>query len=131
MTVDGNDVLEVHKQVAKAASRARRGKGPTLIEAKFYRLSAHGNAITIPPVPTQFPEHEAIETYGKREEYEAAKANYPIVRFRSHLIGNSIAAEETLRNIEEAARAELDEAVQFALASPFPSPEEALNYVYA
>lgn len=131
VTVDGTDVLEVHRQVSRAVNRARRGNGPTLIEAKFYRLSAHGNAITIPPVPTQFPEHEAVETYGKREEYEAAKARDPIELFRGRLIGEGVITEDEVRRIREAATAEIDEAVQFALASPFPAPEEAVKYVYA
>jgi TPP-dependent pyruvate/acetoin dehydrogenase alpha subunit len=131
VTVDGTDVLEVRKQVAKAVDRARQGKGPTLIEAKFYRFSAHGNAITIPPVPTQFPEHEAVETYGRRDEYEAGRARDPITLFASYLIGAGIFTEVDSRQIKAAAAAELDDAVQFALASPYPAPEEALNYVYA
>src|ERR1700757_3546614 len=64
VTVDGTDPLSVYDAAASAAERARSGAGPSLIESKFYRLSAHGNAITVPPVPTQFPEHEAVEVYG-------------------------------------------------------------------
>ncbi|MGA8144952.1 MAG: thiamine pyrophosphate-dependent dehydrogenase E1 component subunit alpha [Candidatus Acidiferrales bacterium] len=131
VTVDGTDPLKVFDAVAKAAERARNGHGPSLIESKFYRLSAHGNAITVPPVPTQFPEHEAIEVYGKRTEYEAARANDPIPKFRAKLIHDNTLTEPNAARIAEAARVELEEAVQFALASPFPAPEEALNYVYA
>jgi len=131
VTVDGTDPLAVHKIVKTAVERARAGQGPTLIESKFYRLSAHGNAITVPPVPTQFPEHEAIEVYSNRAEYEKAKANDPIPRFRARLLGEGVLAEEDAGRIEEAARKEVEDAVQFALASPFPAPEEAVNYVYA
>ena len=131
VTVDGNDVLKVREEVAIAAERARMKKGPSLIESKFYRFSAHGNAITVPPVPTQFPEHEAVEVYGRRAEYEAARANDPINAFRARLMSSGALNEPDAQRIEEAARAEMDEAVQFALASPFPAPEEALNYVYA
>jgi TPP-dependent pyruvate/acetoin dehydrogenase alpha subunit len=46
-------------------------------------------------------------------------------------LGNGVLREADARRIEDAARAEIDDAVQFALASPFPSPEEATNYVYA
>ena len=49
VTVDGTDPLKVYAEVQKAAERARSDLGPTLIESKFYRLSAHGNAITVPP----------------------------------------------------------------------------------
>ena len=101
------------------------------MEAKFYRLSAHGNAITVPPVPTQFPEHEAVEVYGNRAEYEAGKARDPIPRFRSWVTNQGILNEADARQIEEAARAEMEDAVQFALASPFPEPEDALRHVYA
>jgi TPP-dependent pyruvate/acetoin dehydrogenase alpha subunit len=131
VTVDGNDVLKVREEVAIAAERARMKQGPSLIESKFYRFSAHGNAITVPPVPTQFPEHEAVEVYGRRAEYEAARANDPIAAFRARLISGGVLNEPDANRIEEAARVEMDDAVQFALASPFPAPEEALNYVYA
>src|ERR1700685_4452961 len=53
--MDGTDPLAVAKVVSKAADRARGGQGPSLVETKFYRLSAHGNVITVPPLPTQFP----------------------------------------------------------------------------
>ena len=131
VTVDGNDALKVREVVAKAVDYARAGEGPSLIESKFYRLSAHGNAITVPPVPTQFPEHESVEVYGRKMEYEAARANDPIPLFRSRLVAGGLLTESKAREIEEAGRAEMEEAVRFALASPFPSPEEALNYVLA
>lgn len=131
VTVDGTDVLKVHEEVGKAVDRARMGQGPSLIESKFYRLSAHGNAITVPPVPTQFPEHEAVEVYGRRAEYAAARANDPVARFRSRLISDGVLTEPGARQIEEAVRAEMEDTVQFALASPLPAPEEALKYVYA
>ena len=77
MTVDGTDALKVHDAVRKAADRARAGKGPSLVESKFYRLSAHGNVITVPPLPTQFPEHEAIGVYGNRAEFETCEGQRP------------------------------------------------------
>lgn len=131
VTVDGTDPLAVYEAVRPAVERARAGQGPTLIESKFYRLSAHGNAITVPPVPTQFPEHEAIEVYSNRSEYEQAKANDPVPRFRARLLSEAVLAEQDAAHIEEAARQEIEDAVRFALASPFPAPEEAVNYVYA
>jgi pyruvate dehydrogenase E1 component alpha subunit len=131
VTVDGNTVLEVYSAVARAAVRARAGEGPSLIESVFYRFSAHGNAITVPPVPTQFHEHEAIEVYGNRPEFEAAKQNDPIPRFRRKLIEDGVLTGEDAGGIDEAARSEMDEAVRFALASPLPAPEEALSYIEA
>jgi TPP-dependent pyruvate/acetoin dehydrogenase alpha subunit len=131
VTVDATDPLKVFDEVRKAADRARSGHGPSLIESKFYRLSAHGNAITVPPVPTQFPEHESVEVYGRRAEYEAARANDAIPKFRSKLIGGNVLTESDATRIDQAALVEMEEAVHFALASPFPAPEEALKNVYA
>jgi pyruvate dehydrogenase E1 component alpha subunit len=131
VTVDGTDPVAVHKVVSKAAERARAGKGPSLVESKFYRLSAHGNVITVPPLPTQFPEHEAIAVYGNKKEFEQAKAKDPVAKFRSKLIKTRVLTEAGAKRIEHAARAEVKDAVEFALASPLPAPEEALNYVYA
>jgi len=130
-SVDGTDPVAVQKVVAKAAERARAQKGPSLVETKFYRLSAHGNVITVPPLPTQFPEHEAVAVYGNRKEFEHWKARDPIPRFRARLLKNRVLTEATAKRIEAAADAEVDDAVQFALASPLPAPEEALEHVYA
>lgn len=131
LTVDGTDPLAVYKAVGKAAERARSGKGPSLIESKFYRLSAHGNVITVPPLPTQFPEHEAVAVYGNKAEFAKWKSKDPVAKFRAKLIKDRVLTEASAKRIEEAARAEVKDAVQFALASPLPSPEEAMNYVYA
>jgi len=130
-TVDGTDPLAVYDEVKKAADRAREGNGPSLIESKFYRFSAHGNAITVPPVPTQFPKHESIEVYGRKAEYEAARDNDPILKFRKKFTGDGVLTEAHAAEIENKARSEMDEAVRFALASPQPQPEDALKYVFA
>jgi TPP-dependent pyruvate/acetoin dehydrogenase alpha subunit len=131
VTVDGTNPLAVHESVAAAVERARAGEGPSLIESKFYRLSAHGNVITVPPLPTQFPEHEAVAVYGNKAEFEEWKSKDPVVQFRSHLFKDGVLTEAEAKRIEDAAQAEVRNAVDFALASPLPAPEEALNYVYA
>jgi TPP-dependent pyruvate/acetoin dehydrogenase alpha subunit len=131
VTVDGTDPLKVYDVMTTAAERARSGQGPSLIESKFYRFSPHGNAITVPPVPTQFQEHESIEVYGNRAEFEAAKKNDPIAKFRAHLIADGFFADADAKKIEETVHAEMEDVVKFALASPFPSPTDAVNYVYA
>jgi acetoin:2,6-dichlorophenolindophenol oxidoreductase subunit alpha len=130
-TVDGTDPLKVAEVIGQAANRARSGDGPTLVESRFYRLSAHGNVITVPPVPTQFPDHEAVAVYGNKAEFQEWKGRDPIPSFRAKLINDATLTEDDARKIDQAASEEINDAVQFALANPLPSPEEAVNYVYA
>lgn len=130
-TVDGGDPVAVYEQVSAAVERARSGEGPTLVESRVYRLSAHGNIIAPPGVPLHFPEHEAITIFGNAEEYEAAKRGDPVPRFRAWLVTEETLTADEADEIAEAARKEMDEAVAFGLESPFPAPEKAVNYVYA
>jgi len=131
VTVDGTDPVAVYEQAAAAAERARSGGGPTLIESLVYRLSAHGNIIAPPGIPLHFPEHEAITVFGNAEEYEAALRGDPVPRFRAKLVTDGTLSAEDADAITAAAKQEMEEAVAFGLASPFPSPEAAVNYVYA
>ena len=131
VTVDGGDPLEVYEAVGAAVSRARAGEGPTLVESRIYRLSAHGNIIAPPGVPLHYPEHEAIEKFGNKEEYEAALRGDPVPRFRARLIEEGTLSAEDADRIAEKVREEMQAAVDFALDSPHPEPEEATKYVYA
>jgi pyruvate dehydrogenase E1 component alpha subunit len=131
VTVDGGDPVAVYAEAARAVERARSGEGPTLIESKVYRLSAHGNIIAPPGVPLHFPEHEAIEIFGAPEEYEAAKRGDPVPRFRARLVTDGTVGAEEADRIGQSARDEMQAAVDFGLESPFPQPDEAVKYVYA
>jgi len=131
VTVDGGDPVAVYETVAAAVARARAGEGPTLVESKVYRLSAHGNIIAPPGVPLHYPEHEAITVFGNREEYEAALRGDPVPRFRMRLVEQRVLEPERADAIMQQAREEMDAAVEFALNDPFPEPEAALNHVYA
>jgi pyruvate dehydrogenase E1 component alpha subunit len=131
VTIDGRDPVAVYETVGAAVVRARSGEGPTLVESQMYRLSAHGNIIAPPGVPLHFPEHEAIEKFGAPEEYEAAKRGDPVPAFRGRLVGDGTLTAEQADAIAERVRAEMEEAVSFGLASPFPDVEQALEYVYA
>ena len=130
-TVDGGDPVAVHETVGAAVDRARSGEGPTLVESLVYRLSAHGNLIAPPGVPLHYPEHEAVAVFGNTEEYEAARRGDPVPRFRGRLVEDGTLSAEEADEIAERVRAEMQEAVDFALASPFPAAEEAVEYVYA
>jgi TPP-dependent pyruvate/acetoin dehydrogenase alpha subunit len=131
VTVDGGDPVAVHEAVGSAVDRARSGGGPTLVESKVYRLSAHGNIIAPPGVPLHYPEHEAIEVFGATEEYEAALRGDPVPRFRARLVADGTLEPERADEIADQVRDEMQAAVQFGLDSPFPEPEAALKYVYA
>jgi pyruvate dehydrogenase E1 component alpha subunit len=131
VTVDGGDPVAVHEAVGSAVDLARSGGGPTLVESKIYRLSAHGNIIAPPGVPLHYPEHEAIEVFGATEEYEAALRGDPVPRFRARLVADGTLEPERADEIADQVRDEMQAAVQFGLDSPFPEPEAALKYVYA
>ena len=131
VTVDGADPVAVYQTVGQAVDRARDGGGPTLVESRVYRLSAHGNIIAPPGVPLHFPEHEAVEVFGNPEEYEAAKRGDPVPRFRARLVTDDVLRGEEADRIAAEARDEMQAAVQFGIDSPYPEPEAALEYVYA
>jgi TPP-dependent pyruvate/acetoin dehydrogenase alpha subunit len=131
VTIDGGDPLLVHETVAAAVARARAGEGPTLVESRVYRLSAHGNSIAPPGVPLHYPEHEAVTKYGNAEEYEAAKRGDPVPRLRARLVESGELTADDADRIAAEARAEMQAAVDFALGSPHPEPAAALSHVYA
>jgi len=115
--VDGNDVLGVRAVTTEAVARARAGDGPTLIEAKSYRITPHSAATKTDLRPV--------------EELDAWRARDPILRFSRHLAEEQGVEPARLEQIEEQARRDVEEAVEFALASPRPEPEAALEDVYA
>lgn len=115
--VDGNDVLAVHAVTRRAVERARAGGGPTLIEAKTFRMKGHA-------------EHDDAG-YVPPELFEQWRARDPIERFERHLLGGGLAGQEELARITAAIDAELVAEMDFALASPMPPPERAFEGVYA
>lgn len=117
VTIDGNDVLAVYEGAEKAIDRARKGEGPTLIECKTYRQKGHSR---VDPA-----------RYRPREEVEAWLAKDPIKRFREELLKTNTIIEAEAQRIEREVSARIEEAVKFAMESPYPDPEEALEDVYA
>jgi TPP-dependent pyruvate/acetoin dehydrogenase alpha subunit len=117
--VDGNDVLEVHGASAEAVTRARRGEGPTLLECKTYRWHFHAMRAAVPPETRPLDE---IATW---------KARDPIARLERHLLDLGSVSAAVLATIRERVTADLDEAVAFAEASPFPDPKHLLVDMFA
>jgi TPP-dependent pyruvate/acetoin dehydrogenase alpha subunit len=114
--IDGNDVEAVFACVEEAAARARAGGGPTFIEAMTYRLWGHMMGDP--------------EVYRTKQEVAAARDVEPITRLDQRLsqLGHSPAE---LARLEAEAQAIVTQAVQFAEASPAPSPASAFEDVFA
>jgi pyruvate dehydrogenase E1 component alpha subunit len=117
ITVDGNDILAVYKAAKNAVERAREGGGPTLLECKTYRHKGHSRMD-----PAKYRPKEEVEEWLRKD---------PIKRFRSKLLESNVLSQAEADEIEQAVIAEVEEAVNFALESPYPAPEEALEDVYA
>lgn len=116
VVADGNDVLAVYEAAHEAVDRARKGKGPTLIECKTYRHKGHSRFD-----PATYRPKEEVEKWMKRD---------PIAQFKARLIEMKTLTEEEVNKIEQEVTATVDDAVKFAVESPHPAPEEALENVF-
>jgi pyruvate dehydrogenase E1 component alpha subunit len=116
VVVDGNDVEAVHDVAGAAIDRARRREGPTLIEAKTYRLCGHSRSDP--------------RTYRSKEEEALWESKDPIRNLARRLTNLGLATDESLATIEHEVTALIDEAVAFAEESPPPEPAETLEHVF-
>ena len=117
--VDGQDADAVYEATNNAVERARRGEGPTLIEAKTYRFDEHAMGLTV-----KIPYRDADEV----EDYKAGKD--PLVLYKVALEKEGItAAQITL--IEQEVQSEVAGAVRFALESDFPAPADVYEFMYS
>jgi len=117
VTVYGNDLIEVYEVVLNAATRAREGDGPTLVECLTYRRGGH--------------KRDDPATYRPKHEVEAWLAQDPVPAFRKRLLADGRFNEGDLVKIENGVQQSVDQAVEFAQTSPEPPPELALEHVYA
>jgi 2-oxoisovalerate dehydrogenase E1 component alpha subunit len=116
--VDGADVLAAYKAGSEAIRRARSGEGPTLIEAKVTRLTAHSS-------------DDQQTKYRTAEELEREKARDPLPRFRQQLVDAGILDDERDATIQAEIKAAVDDATDWAEAQPEPDPATAERHVYA
>jgi pyruvate dehydrogenase E1 component alpha subunit len=116
VVVDGLDLFAVYEASGEAIARARRGEGPTLIEAKTYRYYGHFQGDMV--------------TYRTEEELNRYKERDAIQSVRTYAIDHNLATAEELDAIDARVRAALDQAWVDAIAAPWPEPEEALTDVY-
>ncbi len=108
--VDGQDAEAVHDAVAAAAARARAGEGPTLIEFKTYRYKGHSRNDTAP--------------YRPAGELDRWLARDPIQILKARMIADGQLDEAEFEELQHAAQVAVADAVDFAMAAPFPSLDE-------
>lgn len=116
--VDGQDAVAVYDVVSEAVARARAGGGPSLIEAKTYRFDDHALGLS---------RKLAYRTQEEVEEWRRTRDPLDIMRVKLDLAGFTA---ETIAEMEEEVRAEVADAVEFALASPPPEPADAFTHVF-
>ncbi len=115
--VDGMDVEAVYRITLEAVERARRGGGPTLIEAMTYRYKGHSMADAV--------------TYRTREEEEQWHPRDPLVTYRHRLLEDAVAGEDELASIDREVEEVVNDAVRFAEVSPEPTVADMYRDVYA
>jgi acetoin:2,6-dichlorophenolindophenol oxidoreductase subunit alpha len=117
MTVDGQDLDQVMKDVGDAVQYAREGGGPTLVEAKTYRYSGHSRS--------------DAGTYRPPGELDAWLARDPIDIYSQRLLESEVLTSEQFSAMRESVAAEITETVEAVLASPEPPVEEMFRHVLA
>jgi len=110
VVVDGFDPIAVYAAVREAMERARRGGGPTLIEAKCYRFLAHTT-------------DDDDRTYRTREEVELRRRDDPVPKFERLLLEQGVLNAQEMEQLKAAVLAETNEATDRAEAMPYPRPQ--------
>jgi len=116
VTVDGTDVVAVYGAAREAVERARRGEGPSLIECKTMRVRGHS-------------EHDDA-SYVPKALLEEWRAKDPIGRYERRLRDWGMLDDEREAGVGKRISAELEAAIAWAEASPFPDPAEVEDGVY-
>jgi TPP-dependent pyruvate/acetoin dehydrogenase alpha subunit len=117
VTIDGTDVVKVYETCKRAVDRAREGEGPTLIETVTMRMHGHSASDDATYVPQ-----------GMLEEW---KKKDPVGKLERILTNDRVLTEAVRKEIDDRITAEIEDAAQYALASPYPAGEDASEGVYA
>jgi pyruvate dehydrogenase E1 component alpha subunit len=117
ISVDGMDLMAVREVAREAVARARRGDGPTLIEAETYRFRGHSLA-----------DPDELRDKAEKEHYAARD---PIPQFRATMLARGLATEEEIKALEKEMEAEVEDCVQFADEAPKPDMSQLLENVFA
>jgi TPP-dependent pyruvate/acetoin dehydrogenase alpha subunit len=118
--VDGQDVRAVNAVASQLIERARQGDGPAFLLANTYRYTGHH----VGDINREY--------YRSKQEEQTWKTERdPVRNLLDWMIGQKITDKSQLAQIESELTAEMDQAVAFAIAAPYPKPEEAEQDVYA
>ncbi len=117
--VDGNDVLAMRSASWRAVERARAGEGPTLLEARTFRISNHAYRGVAAP-DTRDP--DLIAGWVERDA---------VAGFRRALIAEGTLTDSAAEAIAQSVEEQLADARRFGEESPYPDPEEALEGLFA
>ncbi len=118
VVVDGADVLACYAAARDAVARARAGDGPTLIEAKVTRLTAHSS-------------DDQQTKYRSEEELAAERGRDPVPRFHEQLREAGVLDDESEPQIAAEIKAAVDDATEYAESQPDPDPRTATKWVFA
>ncbi len=116
VAVDGQDIFAIYETMGEAVARARRGEGPSFIEAQTYRYYGHFEGDTI--------------LYRAREEEEFYRSRDCLQRFRKTVLEQGLLSEADLDAVDRRVKDTIEEAVRFAQESPLPTPDQTVTDVY-
>ena len=118
-SVDGQDVLAVFATMRRLVERARRGEGPAFLECKTYRYYGHH----VGDVNREYRTRD--------EEKEWMSRHDPLETLATRLTAQKLVEPDTFERIVSDVKAEIDKGVEYALAAPYPTPEQVDQDVYA
>jgi pyruvate dehydrogenase E1 component alpha subunit len=121
--VDGTDIMAVYEAVKSAAERARKGEGPSLIEAVSYRLRGHSMRMDQMPGGSDYRPKGEVEDWAENKD--------PIKIFGRKLKELGYLTDEAAKQIDAECKKVFEAASEFALNSPEPEPETAYTWIYA
>ena len=119
-SVDGQDVRAVYATAKRLVERARNGEGPAFLVCNTYRYTGHH----VGDINREYYR-------SKQEEQQWKTERDPIKNLADWLIAQKFSDAASLEGTQSEVRSEMKAAVEFALASPYPSPEQAEQDVYA
>jgi TPP-dependent pyruvate/acetoin dehydrogenase alpha subunit len=115
--IPDNDPVAIYEAAGEAVSRARRGGGPSLLEVKTDRLFGHFEGDP--------------QVYRTKEELALLQERDAVRAFERRLVDTGVLTSQEAQSSWDRARAEVDEAIDFARSSPYPEPPAALQHVFA